>query len=368
MLRRCAEELKSKVNLYWNEITNNEAHGFTRTMYLMNLNVGIVNKTCEEIISLCENLTEIPEYGDPTFIETILKMAPELIENYTRNLKITTFKDYEGVIFSLGKLFSIDPNFNFEHNLNSEFSMLSTQLIYLKKSDPNIYSFDLSKSQISKNLTHSGQIPDYYDSMCLLPNNEIFCLSNSSSKAFTIKFSFTVKMHPPRALTYFAGLAYYKGYVYAFGGSNAFWEKFDLDKSVWLKIAKLPRTTDYCSCAVLGDTMLVVGYHSLKLHGYCPDLNSYFDCMDVTGDIQKSIFTGNNRGYLIEFGGRIFESEINDPFSWQNIGSNSCKKTFLLWYKALYDDAIYFLSYYYDLYRFDLKNKTINVIANLNNN
>ncbi|CAG9320280.1 unnamed protein product [Blepharisma stoltei] len=102
ILRRCAEELKSKVNLYWNEIKNNEVYGFTHNMYLMNLNVGIINKKCEEIISLCENLTEIPEYGDPTFMETILKMPIELIEDYVRHWKITTFKDYEGVIFSLG--------------------------------------------------------------------------------------------------------------------------------------------------------------------------------------------------------------------------------------------------------------------------
>mmetsp|Transcript_24781 Transcript_24781/g.24447 ORF Transcript_24781/g.24447 Transcript_24781/m.24447 type:complete len:247 (+) Transcript_24781:138-878(+) len=243
--------------------------------------------------------------------------------------------------------------------------MFSNRLIYFQKADYNIYAFDLESSQVSQNLMSSAKIPEFYASMCLLPNNEVFCLWNSSSKAFSIKLGSIIKMYPPRALTNFTGLVYYKGYVYAIGGSGDFWEKFDLHKSVWMRIARLPRTTDYCSCTVLGDTILAVGYHSLKLHGYCPDINSYFDCMSVIGDIQKNIFTGNNRGYLMEFGGGIYESEINDPFSWQNIGSNTCKNTFLLSYKALYDDGVYFLNFYYDLYRFDLKNKTVSVIANL---
>ncbi|CAG9332594.1 unnamed protein product [Blepharisma stoltei] len=74
---------------------------------------------------------------------------------------------------------------------------------------------------------------------------------------------------------------------------------------------------------------------------------------------------GNNRVYLFEKGGRIFESAENNILNWTQIGTNSISIYLNQSSVARYKGCLYFVVYTNQLWKFDLASKKVSQVATL---
>ncbi|CAG9321776.1 unnamed protein product [Blepharisma stoltei] len=82
--------------------------------------------------------------------------------------------------------------------------------------------------------------------------------------------------------------------------------------------------------------------------------------MNFKGNVIKVLSSYENCAYLIDFSGKVFQSEINNPFSW-NIVENWNSKDLIMTYgqRAFYKDCWYFLTAFIQIFKFDLRKKEI---------
>ncbi|CAG9315217.1 unnamed protein product [Blepharisma stoltei] len=89
----------------------------------------------------------------------------------------------------------------------------------------------------------------------------------------------------------------------------------------------------------------MTGHYLQNIVSYSINWDDYKDIPNITlqESFFKTILKGNDRIYVIEKGGRIFESEINDAKNWKVAGDNnidSVNQSSVVKYK----DCLYFVS------------------------
>lgn len=220
---------------------------------------------------------------------------------------------------------------------------------------------------------------DFRTCMCLIPGMKIFCYGNTHDQVptgltFTVDFQNNVKMLATGTPSRSAGAAYCNGWVYVFGGHSldkplALAEKYSLTRNVWTKLNPLPKAFYYPGVCNLGNYMIMSGVGTSFAYIYDILISSYQQVIKLDEENStKIICQGNQRGYIIETKGKIWESRIGDPYIWQVIEESDIPSWHLVSYRVSYMNNIYFITDEYPcptLYRFSLDTKDCKIIRSI---
>lgn len=210
----------------------------------------------------------------------------------------------------------IDYNYSSVYELTENLACKSNYATFCNTKNGNVCKMNLTDFTLIPTQMENPHKLDYFCNFCQLPNNEIFGFSCFKLGTFIIKADLSFqKLKRSAKPTSFCGSIYYEGYVYIFGGSGNNYERFNLVRHIWTKLPKLPRTSDYTSCAILQNKILITGYHLDNIYVFNPDINSYTRTLKALKmDTQKLVCNANQRGFLIELPGDVYESDVNDPY------------------------------------------------------
>ncbi|CAG9325857.1 unnamed protein product [Blepharisma stoltei] len=207
-----------------------------------------------------------------------------------------------------------------------------------------------------------------------LPNYELFCFGTegipSSGFACIIDLqNYSLKRRLTLGYPCYSSCAlYYDGFVYIFGGGNNTkgdlpnFYKFDLQNNRWIKRLSLPISSHSCSSIIFRSNILVSGFSHKHLYQYNMELDSYSIAFSFeSGNSWKILLAENNRAYIIERLGRIYECGAENVYNWNDVGKSSMD-WFLQHYVTYYQNSAYIginigTSNLY--YKFDFKTKKI---------
>ncbi|CAG9329598.1 unnamed protein product [Blepharisma stoltei] len=200
----------------------------------------------------------------------------------------------------------------------------STSIISWKSNSKSACVFD-SKTKtiyeqelkIPKNL--SGNM------ICRIPDNKLFFYGNLpiSGSAFILDSFYNITNLQEGKPAFGAGGVYYNGFVYIFGGCDYHdlfkaSSRYSLSENRWSELMSLPVKSYYCSCEVFNGVILIYGYHHEVLYIYDPAIDIFTDVnVPFVRLAYKIIIKVNNRGYILDHGGTIYESLENDLFCWE---------------------------------------------------
>jgi len=106
--------------------------------------------------------------------------------------------------------------------------------------------------------------------------------------------------------------------------------------------------------------LLVTGLSVNKLYMYDPYINSYTQLSLTLSVYDKVLCKKNNRAYLLDSIGAIYESDLNNPYKYTIMRRNGRLNSLNdhLGHQAFYKDSMYFFIKQ-KLYKFDFNNKGI---------
>ncbi|CAG9321854.1 unnamed protein product [Blepharisma stoltei] len=231
-------------------------------------------------------------------------------------------------------------------------------------------SFDLTELNLETQEKSSHELTTLKDHIdestcaCLLPDSKLFCYGGTNEWLNFIDFSFIIDKNyntqilPPGIPSLGNFATYHQDFIYIFGPFSV--DRFDLAKRKWEKIIQTPESYNWCSCISFNDYILVTGYDTKDI--FALDLLIFsFSWLYFTLELHRTkIFCkSESEVYLIDFSGKIFQSDKNNIFNWNIIGD--CKPSILKThgYKVSYKNCWYF-SLGSKLLKFDLDKKTIN--------
>ncbi|CAG9332592.1 unnamed protein product [Blepharisma stoltei] len=133
-------------------------------------------------------------------------------------------------------------------------------------------------------------------------------------------------------------------------------------------MAPPPQDLDFTlSCKTLyRDSILITSYFIQKMIIYSIIQNKYQEIPNLVlnANYHKFMLKGNNRVYLFEKGGRIFESSENNILSWNQLWNNNLPNNNPLQSSAVqYKCCLYFVHYKNELWKFDLASKRVSQVA-----
>ncbi|CAG9321481.1 unnamed protein product [Blepharisma stoltei] len=183
-----------------------------------------------------------------------------------------------------------------------------------------------------------------------MPNYWLFCYGNidpfTGIACMISTKDLTYKILPSWKPCCCSGGTYYLESVYIFGGfkgpSMDLAMKFDIAKSEWKSLSALPKPSIKCSCAVFFRNILISGNDHNCLYVYDTDIDSYsVSEVKVNAYKNKYLFSGNQRAYIMQTSGDIYESDLKNPYFWKSIGRCELYGYYQMG-KIAYDNSFYF--------------------------
>ncbi|CAG9317272.1 unnamed protein product [Blepharisma stoltei] len=271
----------------------------------------------------------------------------------------------------VGANFILEPSFS--GNEEEKEQRESEKLFYFKDQTKILASIDLSTMETSEK---SLSIPEEMcttTSMCLLPYNSIFCygnwqLSQHKQKPFSgIAFIIDCKQNVLRCQDGYpcinAGSIYHNGEIYIFGGNDGkdldIVRSFNLKEKKWMPRGSMLSPSSTCSCEFFQGKIYVAGWNHSKIHSFCP-YTGFHDTLDlsIVQRTNKVILASEERLYLIESNGVIYESWVNDLSNWMSVGIFEDKGRYSNSYKYVGQKSAFFMISGV-LFKFDFSSKSI---------
>ncbi|CAG9321995.1 unnamed protein product [Blepharisma stoltei] len=157
-----------------------------------------------------------------------------------------------------------------------------------------------------------------------LPNGELFCFSESNPVIIDKNYEFRVL---PAGDPNFEIAIYFDRNVYCFGPENDFGgrcSRFDMDLYCWRKINPTVGEDSRYHGVLFNGNIVISGYwyRNLKLYAVGIDSWSNIDYKFGNAKIKTMINANDERLYVIETRGSIYESEFGNEYSWQRLAKS----------------------------------------------
>ncbi|CAG9321996.1 unnamed protein product [Blepharisma stoltei] len=157
-----------------------------------------------------------------------------------------------------------------------------------------------------------------------LPNGELFCFSESNPVIIDKNYGFLVL---PAGDPNFEIAIYFDRNVYCFGSEEDFGgrcSRFDMDLYCWRKINPIGGTDSKYHGVLFNGNIVISGYWdiNLKLYTVGTDSWSNIDYKFGNAKIKIMINANDERLYVIEPRGSIYESEFGSEYNWQRLAKS----------------------------------------------
>ncbi|CAG9325602.1 unnamed protein product [Blepharisma stoltei] len=164
-----------------------------------------------------------------------------------------------------------------------------------------------------------------------IPGGELFCFGSQyppSGVTMMIDTKYKTRMLPSGRPCYSSSSIYCNRSIYCFGGLSksdellTLAERFDLDEMRWIKLSPLPAADGNCHCILFKENILISGYRNQNLMRYSIKENAFNSIPFKFAERKKKLLINDDRLYLIECDGLIYESEAGDEYRWKKIGNS----------------------------------------------
>ncbi|CAG9332770.1 unnamed protein product [Blepharisma stoltei] len=208
-----------------------------------------------------------------------------------------------------------------------------TSLYIIKNEDNNrtdlvVYDTEYEKEEL--------KLLDYLEPLgsdiCItqLPKGELFCFGDypPSGVTFIIDENLRIQRLPSGTPCFYSSAIYFNKSVYCFGGIDnenalsALSCRFDFNRNQWISLTPIPEADYKCSSIVFKGNIIISGFENENIWRYSIDSNSFATIPSEFGKSKRKILINSERLYLIECEGFIYESEVGDEYTWNQITSS----------------------------------------------
>lgn len=376
--------LKSKVIKRLNELKS-EAQRFSKQLENESL----------RLMNCVKNNLEITQKNILALTSQINKMIIKIINNNNDHVADTDLIDATDINYTNFRLKYIDvkfPSISFQvisKNLCEEFKNKINPYVHrLEEYDKPFYNTQLSFFRHCTNQLVNLEIKDMNASLksieisesvrtsisiCLLPDQTMFCYGNSilsrclnevhTGLAFSVDQNNHLKLHKTGKENFYLNSVYHNGQIFAFGGVNKLAERFDLYLDRWESCKDLPdgNYKNSFTC-IVQNKLCVVGYHlnEVTLYDILNDSYEKIPNLALGGETTKCIFYDNQKAFLLEFPGKIYETV--DLIIWEIVGSISVELSSVISYSVCYKSCFYIVSNQYQLLEFSTKTRILKLL------
>ncbi|CAG9322088.1 unnamed protein product [Blepharisma stoltei] len=155
-----------------------------------------------------------------------------------------------------------------------------------------------------------------YIAMCQTSSEVIFCYGNlynghATGITFIIEKDFSLIMRDYGRPCFHTSVCYYKGSVYAFGGSNDDGKtkeasRFSFNSNTWKPIADLPEVSNFCTTLAYEDKIYIAGPSLSKIYIYDPHHDTYDIVKEfLEREKPKLLLSLYNKIYLLQSEGDL---------------------------------------------------------------
>ncbi|CAG9315845.1 unnamed protein product [Blepharisma stoltei] len=210
---------------------------------------------------------------------------------------------------------------------------------------------------------------------CVSPidSHILFCIGyiKSMIKVWGISFVFDysegkTSLMSHNAPVYITNCTFFNKEIFTFGGfevvSPKYATKYDFKTNEWRSLANLPKLSDFCNSIEFKGKILVAGRSHRWLCVYDPAIDSY-SLVYGFHRTHKILMKVDNRVYVLETEGGLFESSLGDIYNWQNVSKDCCIGCNSFSYCLKLKSGIYFIVNEQELWEFDFKKKVTKSIA-----
>ncbi|CAG9328725.1 unnamed protein product [Blepharisma stoltei] len=223
-------------------------------------------------------------------------------------------------------------NHNYQNYISSY--ILNTSL-YLLKNFNNTTNLSIYNTESETENIKTLDIPeplDIYTCIAQLPKGGLFCFGKNPPSGITliIDKKYNIRMLPSGVSCYCSSAIYLDRNIYCFGGidNNGYLnlsEKFDLDRECWIKLSPMLQSDYGCHSVVFDRDILVSGKKNKYLLRYSIDGNVFNRISFEFAENKRKILVNGERIYLIECGGFIYESEIQNIGTWKQVAESKIR-------------------------------------------
>ncbi|CAG9332524.1 unnamed protein product [Blepharisma stoltei] len=336
------EPLNQSGQLYENASENNLSQKIKAQLWEIS---KLSNEIKEKTKIICENeqmIKNLTEENEKLKIDIKSRVSHDELSEVEANLKENRIKGQFAIeSFSIEALQLVTP-------VEDSQSVIITNL-----SNSERFQIDLEIEE-----TLSSQI-----SVCMLPDLKLFFYGNcwekktfifKSQKVYSgITFIFDLCASKANILEKGfdcceAGCIYYSNKVYVFGGFNgeslSLARRYNLDLNKWSDLIEMPEPSTRVSCAMFQKAILLCGSYHTVLYRYEIINKAYVRLgLNLYEGSNKIVCVANERGYVIEMGYGIYESEFRDVRKWHVLGKCNLSSNFkIISHGILFEKSIFF--------------------------
>ncbi|CAG9335604.1 unnamed protein product [Blepharisma stoltei] len=328
-----------------------------------------LQKTCQSVIS--KVLDEIPLTSNFTPLQEINLNCKETtinIQDWMSEKPSKIKKNKENSNSDNSPDFELDKDILALLNTNTHSSWrFYNCLVFFKDNHRELISwnFKTMKSQsfpINYRMTFSME----NTSMCLIPNCRIFCYNYYSD--FIIEQNNEITELVSSKVNYRLNIVYLNNFVYAIGGACKLAEKYNLSTNTWESCRKLPKGNyDNSFSAIFGNFILIVSHNMQKIVAFNTKVDDFYEIKSVklSAFRHKFIAVDDQRAFIIEMGGNIYESQQGSFAKWKFVGSNTLKDERIPSFCLSSRNSELFITSSCRLIKFDLRKKKLIVKRHL---
>ena len=294
------------------------------------------------------------------YLESATRIAYDLKKNIQTSKSVKRANS-----FTTSKSMRKVPTYSdIDANVESKASyFIDYDLRRLVKIDGETGSFEPIGVRLPKTLGAWGGV-------CRLPDNTIFHMGGRKYPHDLMTEYFVVgdtyienRTVPPYEPLCYHGCVYYSGSVFVFGGMKdqnpvGSAVRYNLNEGAWDALKSLPEPSGFNTSVVVGDCILVTGYHLDKLYAYIPEDDDYISLMDLPVREYKVVCTAFAKVYLM-CAGKVYEAQLNKLEQWKAVGDIPRSLSSILSPPTKIGQAIYFMMGKNELWRFNLRNNEV---------
>lgn len=291
------------------------------------------------------------------YLESSSRVAFDLKKNIQQSKSVK-----RGNTFNSSKSTRKPPSYvEVDGNVESKFSyFVDYDAKKLVKIDGESGTFEPIPVTLPKSLGAWGGV-------CRLPDGGIFLLGGRKYPQDDITEHYVIadnyletRSMPPFSNISYHGCVYYSGSVFVFGGIREQMPvnqavRYNLNEGVWDKLKNLPEPSGFNSCAVVGDCILLSGYHLDKLYAYIPEDDEYIKLFDLPPREYKVVCTAFAKAYVL-CAGKLYEAQINKMEQWRAVADIPKSLATLLSPPTKFGQSFHFVLGKNELWRFNLRN------------
>ncbi|CAG9329195.1 unnamed protein product [Blepharisma stoltei] len=227
--------------------------------------------------------------------------------------------------------------------------------LYLTKEEnnrTNLMIFDTKNEEEEVKPLDSSEVLNWDTCIAQIPNCELFCYGKAPSSGISliIDENFRARTLPAGKPCAISSAIYYNRNVYCFGGLNpngnisTLSKRFDLEGNRWVNLNPMPQGDCYCHCVTFKGNIFISGHANKNILRYSITSNSFTKIPFNFAAEKRKLLIKAERFYLIECGGKVYESEIGDENSWKQIGNSLISKNPAQVYYLYNKGAIYIVT------------------------